>query len=173
MMFYYYHYLTSVDKEKEDPFYLKPVPLKFKNKTYSKSRIRVIRKENVCFIYFLVTSTQPFEQDIGRITLSTVMNNCGAIHLSNLESNHKGAGSYILNEVKRWLTLAGYTLVFCNTAGEQNDFVPTFWKKHGFYQMMPHNYKNLRSDNTNIWLYHILDETAIIPKLTKKKGISK
>lgn len=98
---------------------------------------------------------------IATICISSVNFNCGAVHLSNLNSyfTRKGFGDYLLNEVIDWCKKVGYTIVFGNTAGDQNRYALPFFEKRGF-KRMAEPYKNIRSGNTNIWIHKLIKEEA-------------
>jgi hypothetical protein len=160
--------------------YIRPVPLELIPKGLKKdpdlsNEVIIKNQSNYANILFVLKNKSDTVV-LGGINISTVSYNCGAIHISNLVSYYEGTGigSYILNEVLRWLRKqAGYSLIFGNTAGDQNEFVPTFWKKNGFSQMMPENYINLRSENINIWIYKLLDSVETVPLLSLKKEVKK
>lgn len=97
---------------------------------------------------------------LANITINEVNYNCGAIHLSNLNSlyTENKLGTQLLKAVEEWCAYAGYTIIFGNTAAGQNNLVPYF-KKLEYQEMMPH-YVNARSGNWNIWLYKNLKPEA-------------
>lgn len=124
--------------------------------------------------YYRVTCANPYEratiqlivesQDTGGqlcvsgLVLSTVQANCGALHLAQISTDFQrcGLGSLVLNEVLKWATTVGYTMIFGNTAGrEQNTYALPFFKKLGFVQFGK-AYVNGRSGNTNVWLQKFL-----------------
>lgn len=90
--------------------------------------------------------------------LATIQNNCGALHLSGMSSSsyRGGIGSLFLREIMKWCHEVGYTMICCNTAGnQQNTQALPFFKKHGFLQMGK-SYVNARSRNINVWLQKFL-----------------
>lgn len=123
--------------------------------------------------YYKVTCSVPYERAtiqlivesqngdqlcVSMLILSTVQANCGALHLAKVQTDFQscGFGSLILNEVLKWATTVGYTMVFGNTAGRaQNTYALPFFKKLGFVQLGK-AYVNGRSGNTNVWLQKFL-----------------
>jgi hypothetical protein len=96
--------------------------------------------------------------DIARVTISSVPSNCGAVFISALEVWNKraGFGTFLVKEILDWCYFAGYTMVFCNTAGEyQNRVAGALFTKLGF-EPMGKPYVNYRSENLNIWMQKIL-----------------
>lgn len=90
--------------------------------------------------------------------LATIEHNCGVLHLSGMSSSSQrgGIGSLFLQEIMKWCYEVGYTMICCNTAGnQQNTQVLPFFKKHGFLQMGK-SYVNARSGNINVWLQKFL-----------------
>lgn len=132
-----------------------------------------LKQFKVTDCYYKVTCKTPYEratiqlqiknQDgaelcVGMLILSTVPANCGALHLAQVNSDFQrcGFGSLVLNEVLKWATTVGYTMVFGNTAGRaQNTNALPFFKKLGFVQLGK-AYVNERSGNTNVWLQKFL-----------------
>ena len=96
--------------------------------------------------------------DIARVYISSVPSNCGAVFISALEVWNKRAGiaTFFMKEILDWCYFAGYTMVFCSTAGEyQNRVAGNLFTKLGF-EPMGKPYVNYRSGNLNIWMQKIL-----------------
>ena len=96
--------------------------------------------------------------DIASVTISSVPSNCGAVFISNLQVNNKraGFGTLLVKEILDWCYFAGYTMVFCNTAGYyQNSIAGALFTKLGF-EPMGKPYVNYRSGNLNIWMQKLL-----------------
>jgi len=120
------------------------------------------REANIVLVFKHKTKVDHPEIQISGLKLATVFTNCGALHISNLRNNFQGQpeGTYfcylLLKEVLKFATKAGYTFIFGNTAGYQNDIALPFFKRNGFIELI--KYKNKRSSNLNIWIYKMLTE---------------
>lgn len=109
-------------------------------------------------IQLIVENGEGGQLCVSMLILSTIQANCGALHLAQVHSDFQrcGFGSLVLNEVLKWATTVGYTMVFGNTAGlAQNTYALPFFKKLGFVQLGK-AYVNARSSNTNVWLQKFL-----------------
>lgn len=92
------------------------------------------------------------------VQINTVEYNCGAIHINNLYSDlgySTGLAWMLLELVEDWCRYAGYTLLFGNTAGYQQNQLVTKFESLGWEQWGPH-YVNARSGNKNIWLRKLI-----------------
>jgi len=105
------------------------------------------------------TNKEEFIYVLGSIKLSAINHNCGSVHISNLNSMipNLGIGKLLLEEVENWCRTVGYTMLFGNTAGSQNKYALPFFEKFG-YKRMGEPYKNVRSGNTNIWFFKLIQE---------------
>jgi len=97
--------------------------------------------------------------DLASVTIHSIENNCGVVHISNFNSHfsRSGLGSLFLSKIEDWCRYAGYTMIFGNTAGTlQNSRALPFFLKNG-YTPMGKEYVNVRSRNTNIWFQKIIN----------------
>jgi len=100
-----------------------------------------------------------FEYTAARCELNTLNNNCSAVQLTNLVVNYsrKGVGTMFMKMVLDWLNRARYTLVIGNTAADQNEYLPFFYKM-GFVESNI-KYMNRRNNHENVWIFKLLENT--------------
>ena len=98
-----------------------------------------------------------FEFTVARCELNTLNNNCSAVQLTNLVVNYsrKGVGTMFMKMVLDWLNRARYTLVIGNTAANQNEYLPFFYKM-GFVESNI-KYENRRNNHENVWIFKLLE----------------
>lgn len=96
------------------------------------------------------------ERSLAHCELNTLNNNCSAVQLTNFGTHYwrKGVGTMFMKMVLDWLNRARYTLVIGNTAADQNNYLPFFYKM-GFVESNI-NYINRRNDHQNIWIHKLL-----------------
>lgn len=98
------------------------------------------------------------ELTVARCELNTLNHNCSAVQLTNFAVNfsRKGIGTMFMKIVLDWLYRARYTLVIGNTAADQNEYLPFFYKM-GFVESNI-NYINRRNNHKNIWIFKLLEK---------------
>jgi len=127
--------------------------------------IKIVKATNQDFATVQLWHTESTWDPVASVSLQTIPYNCGAINISNLYCStfiQTGLGWHLLALVEQFLKEAGYTFIFGNTAGAQNHLIPKF-EKIGWKQMAE-SYINPRSDNTNTWLYKIINDQTNLPQ---------
>lgn len=91
--------------------------------------------------------------------LNTISNNCSAVQLTNFETRYRkrGLSKLFMNMILDWLNSANYTLVIGNTAANQNEYLPFFYKM-GFVESNI-KYENRRNNHENVWIFKLLENT--------------
>lgn len=109
--------------------------------------------------YFTGTDKSDREFILSSIKIATVNYNCSALHIFDLYSipTRKGMTTYFMNEILKWAKFAGYTFIFGNTAGsQQNREALPFFKKVGFTEL-GNPYRNIRSGQDNHWIQYLIN----------------
>lgn len=114
----------------------------------------------VRLVAYFVAAGQPVREIVlSSIQIATVNYNCSALHIFNLYSipTRKGMATYFMNEILKWAKFAGYTFIFGNTAGtQQNREALPFFQKVGF-TLLGSPYRNIRSGQHNHWIQYFIN----------------
>lgn len=103
------------------------------------------------------------------VSITTVNSNCGAIHMSGLTSPELvglGYAKDLFELVLEYLKYAGYTFLFGNTAGYQNNYVKKL-ESWGF-KRMAEPYINPRSRQENIWLFKFIQTPPTLEEISEE-----